>query len=189
MSPVLILGVVGSNEADLPQVMEAGNDFDETFWVVDEVTEREHDAFDQLALAADELPSRVHQLPCAAGLEEDLVVLKVEPSLGTGLHGAEGLLVVLSCTDGTSLLADLEECRSVTERVKSAAVVVALMLVIPSPSQSDGLGVVLEGHMPDLVAHLTRKLRETEESCIGSSSVTTATTKRWNLYWGDLQSP
>ncbi len=139
LSPVFVLGVVGSKKADLPQVDEAGNDLDETFWVVNEITEREHNAFDQLALAADDLLSRIHQLQCAGGLEEDLVVLKVEPSLGTGLHGAERLAVVVAYTHGTSLLADLKECGSSAEGVKSAAVVVALMLVIPSPSQSDDL--------------------------------------------------
>jgi hypothetical protein len=96
LGPVFVLGVLGSNQADLPQVDEAGNDLDESVWVVNEVTEREHKAFDQLALAADELFSRIDQLQCAPGLEEDLVVLEVEPSLGTGLHGAEGLTVVVT---------------------------------------------------------------------------------------------
>ncbi len=96
MSPVFVLGVLGSNKADLPQVNEAGNDLDESVWVVNEVAEREHKAFDQLALAADELFSRIDQLQCTPGLEKDLVILEVEPSLGTGLHGAEGLAVVVT---------------------------------------------------------------------------------------------
>jgi hypothetical protein len=110
-SPMSVLTTAGSNKAQLPQVDEASDNLDEPGRVVNEITERKAKAPDQFALAGDDLRDHIDKLACAGGLEEDSVVVKIEPGLRTGLHRAKGTSEVVNRTDVSGLLVDLDEWR------------------------------------------------------------------------------
>lgn len=165
IGPMSVLCTAGSNKAQLPQVDEASDNLDEPRWVVNEITERKAKALDQFALAGDDLRDHLDKLACAGGLEEYSVVVKIEPGLRTGLHGAEGTREVVDCTDVAGLPVDLDEWRRWHQWLKSTAIVVAHVFIIPSPGESDSSLIVLHGHLPDLDAQLGRQSRETVESC------------------------
>jgi len=171
ISPVSILPGGGSDEVQVLQVVEASDDFDKADRVVNKVAKREHEVGDKLALTSDDLLGHLDKLKRGRGLEEEAVVFETEPSLRTGLHGAEDFLEVVISSDVANLLADMEEWWSAGSWLESAAVIIAHVVVIPLPDDSSSVPIVLHSHLPDLNANLSWQLLETVKGGIARSLV------------------
>jgi hypothetical protein len=151
-SPTPILPGGRSDEMQVLQVVEARDDLNKADRVVNKVAKREREVGDKLALTSDDLLGHLDKLKRGGGLEEEAVVFETEPSLRTGLHGAEDFLEVVISSDVANLLADMEEWWSAGSWLESAAVIIAHVEVIPLPDDSSSVPIVLHSHLPDLDA-------------------------------------